>query len=381
MEKQDLERAGAIALNRIFGYEPAISTAITETFGNSYAVFRLSQADIRKIFGPYNRHADAIGPGALDDGARELEWLNRNGHHFVSRLEESFPFRLKECPDAPSGLYVRSATSPQELFGRQSHVAIVGTRDPSPYGTEWCNRLVAALSVTGQPPVIVSGLALGIDICAHLSALGHNMATIAVLPTSIDDVYPRSHTVAAAKIAGRPGCALVSDFPPGTGARGVTFLRRNRIIAGLADATVLVESREKGGGTITARHAFGYGRSVYALPGRIDDVRSQGCNRMIAEKIADPVSSLEFLVRDLGLGVLSGRNRADFATVLQRRYPDDDRIRAIGAAVRRRRGITIDELCRSTGWTFAEVSAACGRLQNDNLIEIDLLQRCTVKIS
>lgn len=381
MEKQDLERAGAIALNRIFGYEPAISTAITDALGNSFEVFGLSQDGLCKIFGPYSKYSGKVTPVALDDALRELEWLKKEGYSFISRLEPGYPSRLRDCPDAPAGLYVRSGTPAEEIFTQEPHIAIVGTRDPSPYGIEWCNRLVAALALSERPPVIVSGLALGIDICAHLSALGHDLKTLAVLPTSIDEVYPRRHSVAAGKIAARPGCALVSDFPRGTGPQAFTFLRRNRIIAALSDATILVESRLRGGGTITTRYAADYGRGVYALPGRIDDIRSEGCNRIISEKIAEPISSLDNLIRDLGIGNLSGRGRAGFEEFLAKKYADDARIRTIGMAIKTKRGVNIDELCRITGMPYPVVSAECGRLQNDNVIEIDLLQRCTVKIS
>ena len=125
--------------------------------------------------------------------------------------------------------------------------------------------------------MIVSGLALGVDITAHAAALEGGLPTVGVSPVGIDDVYPRRHVPFVERMCATPGCALVTDYPPGTFPAAFSFIRRNRIIAGLAGSTVLIESRIKGGGMITARLAAGYGRDVFAVPGRIDDIRSQGC--------------------------------------------------------------------------------------------------------
>ena len=180
-------------------------------------------------------------------------------------------------------------------------VAVVGTRDISPYGREWCERIVHALARTSPKPLIVSGLAIGTDICAHKAALEASLPTIAVMATGTDTIYPYRHRQIAEKMSGTQGCALVTDYPPGTAPLPVNFLRRNRIIAGLSHATILVESKIKGGGMMTCRLAFSYDRDVYALPGRADDLRSQGCNHLIRARMAEPLTSEEDIIDSLGL--------------------------------------------------------------------------------
>ena len=176
-----------------------------------------------------------------------------------------------DCPDCPIGLYIRSNSDIEEIFDDAPCISIVGTRDISPYGDEWCKRIVHSLAEAPIKPVIVSGLAYGVDICAHQAALDAGLRTIAVIPTGIDDLYPYYHRRIAERIASTPGCALISDFPLKTSPQAATFLRRNRIIAGLSAATILVESKQKGGGMITCSTAFSYGREAWVLPGRIGD--------------------------------------------------------------------------------------------------------------
>ncbi|MBQ2069136.1 MAG: DNA-processing protein DprA, partial [Bacteroidales bacterium] len=142
------------------------------------------------------------------------------------------PALLKDCSDPPLGLYVRSSSPPEEVFRPRPSVAVVGTRDVSRYGLQWCRKLTGAIAQSPARPVIVSGLAIGVDIAAHLEAIDRGGSTIAVLPTGLDKIYPYRHEAYADRICNSPGSALVSDYPPGTMALKTNFLRRNRIIAG-----------------------------------------------------------------------------------------------------------------------------------------------------
>ncbi len=374
----------AIALNAIFGNEPKFSHNLIDALGSAEAVFALSGQERLELFGPYNARAERIGPEALEAARAEYERLSARGYQFLSLFDEHYPEALRACPDAPLLLYVRSATPVAELFGERPAVAIVGTRDQSLYGREACQRIVRALGEAPARPLVVSGLALGVDITAHAAALDCGLPTVGVSPVGVEDVYPRRHAAFVERMTATPGCALVTDYPPGTWPAPFNFLRRNRIIAGLAGATILVESRERGGGMITARLAAGYGRDVFAVPGRIDDPRSQGCNRLLREQVAAPVTDQAALPVALGLGRLRRTRTADLATAVRRRFesalPADEveRLVRLATTVRAQRGIQFDELCRETGLGYADVARGTGLLEEEGFLHIDLLQRCSI---
>ena len=235
-------------------------------------------------------------------------------------------------------------------------------------------------------PLVVSGFALGTDITAHLAALEAGLPSVAVLPTGIDDVYPSRHRSFAATLAATEGCALVTDYPPGTEPKAINFIRRNRIIAGICSGTVLVESKLKGGGMITARLAASYDRDLMVLPGRADDPRSQGCNALLREKLAEPVTDTVHFLDVLGLGAPARRRTADFEAEVRARYspllgPDDlADMMAVAGIIRRRRGITPDGICSETCLPYAKVVRLVGLLESDGLISTDLLQRCTINV-
>lgn len=380
------ERAALCALNRIMGFEPALSHCLVDNLGSAVAVFSLSQEEKLRILGPFSKFGRLLDAAEIDRSGEELSALQDRGIDFITIRDGFYPAMLAECEDAPVGLYVRTRTPLDEIFGRRPQIAVVGTRDISLYGKEWCRRLVSEMACTARPPMIVSGFALGTDIIAHTTALECGLPTVAVLPTGIDTVYPWSHSRWADKLEATPGCALVTDYPPGTQAIAINFLRRNRIIAGLCSATLLVESKSKGGGLITADFAFNYDRDVYALPGRIDDMRSQGCNRLIRAKIAEPIDDIQILMSSLGLGVSSRRSRASLESELRRTYsdklvPDEvERLVSVALHIKKQRDTTPGETASALGMGFAEAAAATGMLEADGFVETDLLGRCVIKI-
>ena len=379
------EKACLCALNRIFGFEPKKGLALIERMGCASAVFALDRDGLDELLGPYCRQRFQIRQAAVFEAAHELEALERSGVKFVGWGQEGYPLLLTECPDPPIGLYIRSSTRPQDLWTRPKNIAVIGTRDLSPYGKEWCSKVVEGLAETQQKPLIVSGLALGTDICAHRTAIEHGLPTIAVMPTGPDAVYPHRHLAFADRLSHTPGCALITDYPPGTTPLPVNFLRRNRIIAGLSHATVLIESKIKGGGMMTARLAFSYDRDVFALPGRADDIRSQGCNRMIADKIAEPLVSIDSFIRSVGLDSIAVQEQGvGLNAVLGETFGDrigKEAIREMGAlleCIRKNRGATIEELGVMTGIEYGRTSSLTGMLELEGLISIDLLQRCSI---
>lgn len=378
------EKSCLCALNRIFGFDPKTGLALLSHFGSASEVFRSGCGEADRLLGPYSRYRGAVCGKAKDEAYRELEELEKTGITFAGWTEECYPGLLKECPDAPIGIYIRSGTEAGRLFGPRRRIAVIGTRDLTPYGRDWCERIVIALASLPEKPVIVSGLALGTDICAHLAALEAGLDTIGVMATGPESVYPYRHRLHAKRIAETYGSALITDYPPGTAPLPVHFLRRNRIIAGLCEATVLIESRAKGGGMMTARLAHSYNRDVFALPGRADDTHSQGCNILIQNRTAEAIASVATLTDSLGMGIGAPTHPLTDMERLKQTYGNtltDSEMRTMSrilATIRKERGITLDGLAEATGCGYSDIAHIAGILECDGFISLDLLQRCTV---
>ena len=180
------------------------------------------------------------------------------------------------------------------IQSRNPRIAIVGTRDMSPYGKSVTEHIVASLAARANKPIVFSGLALGIDANAHRAALNNGLNTVAVLPTGFDEIYPRAHKGLAESIVNNGGC-LMTDFPEQTAPAPINFLHRNQLLVKMVDMVIVVESKAKGGAMVTAKLAKDFNIPVFAVPGRIDDVRSTGCNQLIADQIAQPLSDLKKL--------------------------------------------------------------------------------------
>ena len=375
------EKACLCALNRIFGFEPKIGQALISHLGSATKVFTLNDDELTSLLGPHSKHKGKICQKAVDNAAKELIQLSNLGINFCGITENQYPSLLNECEDAPIGIYIKSHTPISELW-QDNRIAIVGTRDISPYGKEWCSKIINSLAMTPQRPTIVSGLALGVDIQAHKTALENGLPTIAVLPTGPESIYPYRHRVHAEKIASSYGSALITDYPPGTAPLAIHFLRRNRIIAGLCSSTILIESKIKGGGLMTCRLAFSYSRDVYALPGRVDDLRSQGCNELIRQKIAEPLTSTTTLIESLGMQITHNPDNQSF--ILDKIYKcrvntnDMKLLKDIVSSINKNRCITIEEISESIGLNYSKTAELIGLLEIDDIVMIDLMQRCSI---
>lgn len=377
------EKASLCALGRIFGFEPKTGLSLISHLGGGREVFRMEPEMLDEILGPYSRHRALINEKAFDKAYQEMLCLERQGIDYVGITEEEYPPLLKECEDAPIGLYIRSETPADELWLPQRKIAIVGTRDISPYGREWCEKLICAIASADKSSVIISGMALGTDICAHRTALENGIPTIGVMATGPESIYPWRNRSTGMQMVSSKGCALVTDYPPGTAPLAIHFLRRNRIIAGMSEATILIESKIKGGGMMTSRLAFSYNREVFALPGRVDDIRSQGCNRLIQEKIAEPLISIEEFLSSLNMKKGKNKARTDLE-ILQGHYGGtihNDKIpqmEKILKSIRRNRGISIEELAADTDHPYFKTANICNLMESDGIITIDLLTRCSI---
>lgn len=238
------------------------------------AAWQASPADLLAVEGIGLQTASAIAQSRdAIDPAELLARHEQENPNFWTPTDENYPRLLLEIPDPPPVLYYRGTVVPAEIQGTAPMIAMVGTRTPSDYGRRWTRRIARTLTKAGF--CIVSGLAMGVDAIAHQSCLDSNGRTIAVVGTGVNIAYPWTNRQLATAIAERG--LIVSEYPMGTKPAASNFPRRNRIIAGLCRATLVLEAPIKSGALITARVANEYGRDVYALPGSLDEHRAQGC--------------------------------------------------------------------------------------------------------
>jgi DNA processing protein len=231
--------------------------------------------------------------GALDTAEEIIRFNEKNQVRSLYFDDKDFPYRLNNCSDGPIMLYVKGQCD----LNNSRFVALVGTRDSTSYGQEVCHQIVE--SFQGQGITTVSGLAYGIDTWAHKYSVDLDVKTIAGLAHGHDRLYPFKNSSIARQILEKGG-ALISEFPPGTNPDRENFPKRNRIVAGMSDATIVVESKTSGGSLITARLANDYNRDVFAVPGTITKETSKGCNRLIATDEAHLFEGSEAFLRKMG---------------------------------------------------------------------------------
>lgn len=288
------KRIYQIGLTMINGVGDILARHLLEALGDVEAIFTEKRHLLENITG--------IGPAisaeiqkadVLQQAETELAFAEKNkiDCHFFT--DDSYPMRLRQCEDAPVLFYSKGNIN----LDVPRVISIVGTRNATNYGKELTEALLRELAVHFPNLLVISGLAYGIDICAHRSALQNGMPTVGVLAHGLDRIYPAVHRNTAVEMLQQGG--LVTDFPSGTNPDKQNFVKRNRIVAGLSEATIVIESSEKGGSLITADIAFSYGRDVYSFPGRVKDEQSKGCNKIIRENKAGLITCAADLIASL----------------------------------------------------------------------------------
>jgi DNA processing protein len=263
--------------------------------GGFEGVFSETKKNLMKIPGIGLFLANSIvNSDAISIAEEEISFIKKNKINPIFYLDKQYPERLKHCEDAPILIYTLGNV---DLNSRKV-ISIVGTRKATIEGVSFCEKLIKDLKDREHNPIIVSGLAYGIDAVAHQTALDNGMETIAVLGHGLDIIYPASHKKLARSIVNQG--MLITDFPSKSIRDKNNFIKRNRIIAGLSDATIVIESGEKGGSLITADIANSYNRDVFAVPGRVSDLYSKGCNSLIKANKAAMLTSIEDLEYMLG---------------------------------------------------------------------------------
>lgn len=277
-----MEQQYTLALYFLQGASSHTALKILEHYGSAKAFFEDDAPAEPKLRELLPHRAEA-----LRRAGEEMEYCQQSNIEVIPYNSQSFPQRLKECADAPIAIFYCGNAD----LNAKHVLSIVGTRRITEYGRDICREFTRELAAMLPDVVVVSGLAYGVDICAHRGALQNNMQTIGVLAHGLDRIYPAHHRDTAAKMVRQGG--LLTEYPRFTIPEKGNFVRRNRIVAGLADATIVVESAEKGGALITARLAQDYNRDVYAFPGRTTDQYSRGCNALIRGNVASLVTSAE----------------------------------------------------------------------------------------
>ena len=286
----------SIALTRMTGFNFQTALILYQQLGDGQAVYE-HRNDIKDLLPDCSpRLVEALKhwDEALGRAAQEMEFISKNNIQVLCHGDEHYPTRLMDCADAPIVLYYMG----KDCLNQQRVINMVGTRRCTTYGQDLVRRFVADLHQLCPQVLIVSGLAYGIDICAHRHALSCGFDTVGVLAHGLDELYPPSHRDTAKRMLTQGG--LLTEYMSETRADKVNFVRRNRIVAGASDATILVESAAKGGGLITARIAQDYGRAVFAFPGAVGVATSEGCNNLIRDNGAALITSAEDFANAMG---------------------------------------------------------------------------------
>ena len=265
-----------IALSNLPGIGDINARKLLEHLGDAEAIFREPSKNLQKIPGIGTKLAGYIKSGSsLSRAEKEAEFIRRHKITPLWYTDNQYPARLKECADSPILLFCKGDIH----YDATKVLSIIGTRSATRRGREFCESIITDLAASHSSLVIVSGLAYGIDITAHKSALKNDIPTIGIMAHGFETIYPQVHAATAREMLNRGGLVtdFLSDEPPDRN----NFLKRNRIIAGMADATLVIESGVKGGAMVTADIAISYAREVFAVPGFPGEKQSSGCNLLI----------------------------------------------------------------------------------------------------
>ncbi len=346
-----LPQVGAVTARTLVGY-----------CGGAEEVFRAPRRELLRIPG--------IGPVIVENIRRagdlmkqaeaELHFIEKNGISAVFYTDSRYPARLKQFADSPILLYFKGSSI--DVLHAPRIVSIVGTRQPTDYGRAVCESLVEALQT--YRVVIVSGLAFGIDATAHRKALSANMPNVAVLGHGLGCIYPAEHRQLALRIGENGG--LLTEFPFQAGPEREHFPMRNRIIAALCDALVIVETATSGGSMITANLAAQYGREIFAVPGRLNDPKSAGCNYLIRTQKATLLESAADIAEALNW-VHPGPTNAHQPELFLNLSPDEENVVNI---IRQHPQIPIDELSAATAYSPGQLAALLLNLEFRGIVRM-----------
>ena len=307
-----------MALTRISNFNFQQALELYRTVGSAQLIYehRNDIGDIIKDGSPRLKEALKDWDEPMKRAEFELKFMQEQQIRAITLNDNDYPQRLRECADAPIILYYKGNAD----LNQSKIISIVGTRQCTQYGIDLIRRFVSDLRRHCPEMLIVSGLAYGVDINAHRQALAQGYPTVAVLAHGLDHIYPYHHRDTAAQMLNHGG--LLTEFMTQTNADKPNFVRRNRIVAGLSDAVIVIESKSKGGGLITADIAQSYNRAVFAYPGAVGMSCSEGCNNLIRDNVAALISNADDFVRAMGWQDETKRKEALTDGIERNLFPD-----------------------------------------------------------
>lgn len=348
-----------IALTLIRGIGDINAKKLVSYTGSPEAVFRENKRALSKIpgIGEYLIGVILSSGHVMERAAEEVEFVTKYGIKPLFYTEKGYPERLRHCADSPVLLYTLGNAD----FNAPRIVSVVGTRRATDYGREMCRRLVSGLKDLNV--LVVSGLAFGIDTCAHRTALDEGLKTAGVLAHGLDRVYPPQNMNLAQRMQEQGG--LVTEFMSNSNPDRENFPKRNRVIAGMADATIVVEAGSKGGALITADIANSYNRDVFAVPGRIGDAMSEGCNNLIKTNRAAMVQSAEDILYIMGWNRPDVKPAATQRKLFVQLQPDEE---AVVNILKEHGDCSMDKICIGSGMQTSRVAAALLNLEFEGIV-------------
>ncbi len=347
-----------IAINFVTGIGDITIRNLLTRFDSAEAVFQAKKHELLSVHGIGEVTANAIiHHNSFAQAEKELAFIDKYSIRVLSINNSDYPKRLRNCADAPSLLYFKGNAD----LNAQRVISIVGARANTQYGKEQCTRLLEEL--VPYQPLIISGLAHGIDSIAHKESVKHALPTIGVMGHGLDRIYPAANRNLAEKMLACGG--LLTEFPSGTNPDKENFPKRNRIIAGISDATIVVEASIKGGALITAEIANSYNRDVFAYPGRIGDEYSQGCNHLIKTNRASLITGVKDLEYLLGW---SAPEKAEVKKQVSLRLNLDADEQKVVSCLEQTHTLAIDDLTIQTGLPQSKLAISILSLEMQGIL-------------
>lgn len=300
-------------------------------------------------------------PEAQERAKVEMEFCKQKNIQVLIFSDEGYPARLRECEDAPLVLFYRGVANLNE----KRIISVVGTRKISERGKSICQNFCKELATLIPDCVVVSGLAYGVDIHSHRACLENSLPTVAVLAHGLDRIYPSLHRLTAIEMLNQGG--LLTEFLSGTNPDKGNFVRRNRIVAGMSDATIVVESASHGGAMITARLAQGYGRDVFAFPGRVTDQMSEGCLKLIKTNVAGLVTSAADVLEAMNWTSVKLHSTPIQRELFPTLTPQQERLCDL---LRGTDGLTINQMVVASDMPFSDVATELFNLEMDGVVKL-----------
>ncbi len=360
------ERLNTAILTRLSYFHLNTMVELYRKLGSATAIMEHAKELASMFPGLPTRVANELNDTSCirDRAEEELAWAEAHGVRALCLNDDEYPRRLKEAPDAPLMLFYKGNAN----LNARHIINIVGTRHCTHYGEDLIRAFVRDLHALVPDAIIVSGLAYGVDIHAHREALGNGMKTVAVLAHGLDTLYPTTHRDDANRIVNQGG--LVTEYMTHTKPDKLNFVRRNRITAGLCDATILVESARKGGGLITTRIAKEYNRDVFAFPGPVGAPYSEGCNNLIRGCGAGLITSAEDFVQDMGWENEATLEKARSKGIERLLFPDltEDEQKVVGL-LQRANDLRQDMISVKTGINAGALTALLFQLEMKGVVK------------